>query len=48
MRTPVPLGKEKMEEREWMNVVIESINLRTDWKHGGKVMEINSILSQLS
>lgn len=35
-RTTNLLGEVRMEGREWMNVLRESVNLQTDWKQGGK------------
>lgn len=31
-------GKVRIEGREWMNVVVKSVNLKTNWKNGGKEM----------
>lgn len=38
MRTPTLLVKVRMEGRKQMNVMRESINLKTDWKYGRKGM----------
>ena len=35
-RTTDLLGEVRMEGRDWMNVMRESVKLKTDWKYGGK------------